>query len=572
MRTAAKNIPFELVRLTGWAVLTIALGLPVSQADTTGSGGDQCSHGGTQSFSLLPESGDLVGENRYIRALHSDSLHDIACRNNIGVEEIFMANDPAKIDHWAPGEGTRVLIPQRFILPNAPRAGVVVNIPEMRLYFYPVQYATVVKKAPAKPKPKPGAKGKAAPPPAPRPAAVTEIGEPIGKATEVITYPISMGRMDWRTPLGKTRVASKVKDPTWTPPESIRREHAAKGEILPAVVPAGPDNPLGAYAMRLGVAGYLIHGTEQNYKSFGIGMRVTHGCMRMYNEDVAKLFPRVSVGTPVYLVNQPVKLGWHRGVLYMEVHPPLDEDAGIPPEKEEEEMSQAELAREEAKTPEQRAAEAKRKNAKRFAYLEKVAANLIQKENGKRPILVDREVVRKALETPTGIPVEIGKEAPPVEAMPGEPVPGQGAVTPSLPSSAEPPRGGSGQYEPQRPESAPYRPAQSGSSPTGELDRAAPSTDSAARPYWEEQGASSGGNPGNYAPPPPAEAVPPYPADPAAENRTAGDRYDGSDPWAHSRSEPDQPVPDPYAPDQSAPVTEEPPEEDAPPNQPEGGR
>lgn len=439
--TAARRIP--------WVAGFLFLGIATAARGEAGF--DHCAHGGKQSFALL--SGDLIGEDYLIPARKSDSLHDIACRYNIGVEEMFMANDPLGIDHWAPGDGTQVMIPQRFILPNAPRAGIVVNIPEMRLYFFPVKYApAAARKVSVAPKPKPkplldangkpklDAKGKPimVTPPAPPPPKAAEpaaLGEPIGHAAEVITYPISMGRMDWRTPLGRARVISKIKDPTWTPPESIRREHAAKGDILPAVVPAGPENPLGRFAMRLSVPGYLIHGTEENYKSFGIGMRVTHGCMRMYNEDVARLFPMVSVGTPVHLVNQPVKLGWAGGALYMEVSQPLDEDVGIPPEKDEEDMTAAELAREEAKTADQRAEEKRRKDAKRSAYLLKVATALIDREAAKRPVALDREAIRKAVEQPTGRAVAIGREqAPVIEAAPEpyspEPPQAPGAVDP----------------------------------------------------------------------------------------------------------------------------------------------
>jgi L,D-transpeptidase ErfK/SrfK len=144
-----------------------------------------------------------------------------------------------------------------------------------------------------------------------------------GQVQEVATYPVSIGRQDWATPHGATKVVSKVKDPTWTPPVSIRREHAAEGDILPAVVPAGPQNPLGRFALRLGFNGYLIHGTD---KPFGIGMRVTHGCMRLYPEDIERVFHSVPVGTAVHIVNQPYKIGVSGQQLLLEVHPALEED------------------------------------------------------------------------------------------------------------------------------------------------------------------------------------------------------------------------------------------------------
>jgi L,D-transpeptidase ErfK/SrfK len=178
-----------------------------------------------------------------------------------------------------------ILIPSRFILPDAPREGIVVNLPEHRLYYFP----------PAKP------------------------GEP----RIVRTYPISTGKMDWKTPLGITRIVTKQHLPNWYPPESVRQEHAERGDPLPKVVPPGPDNPLGEHAMRLGIPGgaYLIHGTN---RPAGVGMQVTHGCIRMYPEDIAELFGLVSVNTRVNLIDQTTKVGWSRGTLYVEHHGPLD--------------------------------------------------------------------------------------------------------------------------------------------------------------------------------------------------------------------------------------------------------
>ncbi|MFO1351993.1 MAG: L,D-transpeptidase family protein [Gammaproteobacteria bacterium] len=234
-------------------------------------------------YVLPPPDIDVIGEIRVVHARHEEDLLDIARANGIGYNQIIQANPG--VDRWLPGEGTAVVLPNRHILPAAPRQGIVLNIPEMRLYYYP--------------RPRPGEK-------------------PV-----VITHPVSIGRMDWKTPLGKTSVVAKQKDPVWTPPAAIKAEHAANGDFLPDVVPAGPDNPLGAYALRLGVPGYLIHGTN---KPFGIGMRVTHGCIRMYPEDIETLFEQVPVGTPVYIINQRVKAGWLAGTLFMEAHAPLEEE------------------------------------------------------------------------------------------------------------------------------------------------------------------------------------------------------------------------------------------------------
>lgn len=233
----------------------------------------------------LPKPGsDLVGSIRSVTVRDEETLLDIARDQGIGQEEILNANPG--VDRWLPPPGTEVVIPGRRLLPEAARKGIVINLPEYRLYYFP---------------------------------------EPTKKNSprEVVTFPISVGRMDWKTPLGMTRVTSKQKNPAWIPPASIRAEHEADGDMLPPAVPPGPDNPLGAYALRLGIPGYLIHGTD---KEFGVGMRVTHGCMRLLPEHIEALFRLAPVGTQVRLTNEPIKLGWGPDALYLEVHPPLEED------------------------------------------------------------------------------------------------------------------------------------------------------------------------------------------------------------------------------------------------------
>ena len=243
---------------------------------------------GAQEYTLPSPPDSVVGEVTMVKASAEDTLPDIARRYEVGYEGIRLANPG--VDTWLPGKGTEVVVPSQFVLPDAPHEGIVVNVPEMRLYYFP----------------KPRA----------------------GESAKVFTYPISVGRGDWQTPLVVTKVIRKEKDPTWRPPESIRSEHAARGDPLPKAVRPGPDNPLGEYALRLSVPGYLIHGTN---KPYGIGMRVTHGCIRLYPEDINALFHMVPVGTPVRIVNQPVKVGWLDHRLYMEVHPPFaDTDSGKP--------------------------------------------------------------------------------------------------------------------------------------------------------------------------------------------------------------------------------------------------
>ena len=234
-------------------------------------------------YELTTPDAVLFGREERVVTQYEDTLYDIARRYSLGSEEVIRVNPG--MDPWLPGAGKQVVIPGQRVLPSGPREGIVVNLPEHRLYFYPKV-------------------------------------EP-GKPQRIYTYPISIGKMDWNTPLGKTKIADKRKNPTWTPPESVRKEHIANGEPpLPAVVPAGPDNPLGAYAMRLGLKGaYLIHGTNN---PIAVGMAVTHGCIRMYPEDIEELFPMVKVGTPVYLVNEPVKIAWAEGQLLLEAHPPID--------------------------------------------------------------------------------------------------------------------------------------------------------------------------------------------------------------------------------------------------------
>jgi L,D-transpeptidase ErfK/SrfK len=233
---------------------------------------------------LLPPAGiDVVGEVKRIRARYEDTFVDLARHYDVGYQELVQANPG--VDPWLPGEGVEIVIPTRFVLPGAPRAGIVLNIPEMRLYYYPT---------PQK-----------------------------GEQPVVMTFPIGIGREGWTTPLGRSRVTSKQQDPAWYPPASVRAEHAEEGDPLPRIVPAGPDNPLGAYALRLSIPGYLIHGT---HKPAGVGLRVSHGCIRLFPEDIETMYKLVPVGTQVTIIDQPFKMGWDSGELYLEVHPPLTED------------------------------------------------------------------------------------------------------------------------------------------------------------------------------------------------------------------------------------------------------
>ena len=236
-------------------------------------------------YPLRDDGADIFGQVERIRTRFEDTLIQIARRYSLGYEELLRVNQD--VDPWLPGEGTLVLIPGQRLLPPGEREGIVVNLPEHRLYYFP--------------KPK------------------------MDQPATVLTYPVSVGKMDWRTPIGSTKIVSKQKNPSWTPPKSVHEERRRLGEPpLPAVVPPGRDNPLGAHAMRLSIPGgaYLIHGTNN---PDAVGMAVTHGCLRMYPEDIATLFERVPVGTKVTLIDEPVKMTKIDGEVWLEVHPPIDD-------------------------------------------------------------------------------------------------------------------------------------------------------------------------------------------------------------------------------------------------------
>jgi L,D-transpeptidase ErfK/SrfK len=232
-------------------------------------------------FSLPATGESLIGREERIIANREDTLIDIGRDNDVGYDEMVNANPG--VDPWMPQNGSTVTLPHLHILPAAPQQGIVINTAEMRMYYYP--------------KANPGTPG------------------------TVETFPLSIGRSDWNTPLVNTKVTRKVAGPVWYPTASVKQEHLENGDPLPSIVPAGPDNPLGKYALYLGIPAYLIHGTNNE---FGIGMQVTHGCMRMYAPDIQRLYEIVPVGTSVRIINQPFKAGWKEGVLYVEVHPWLE--------------------------------------------------------------------------------------------------------------------------------------------------------------------------------------------------------------------------------------------------------
>lgn len=231
----------------------------------------------------LPGNGDtLIGELQFVEVQARDTLLDIARQYNLGFNEITAANPD--VDPWLPREGTQITLPTRYILPDPPWTGIVVNLSEMRLYYFPQAEQ--------------------------------------GKAARVITHPIGIGRQKWSTPLGEYQVIMKLEKPSWTMPDSVYQQALANGYQPRRLVPAGPDNPLGEFAMMLDADGLLIHGTN---KPFSIGMRVSYGCLRLYPEDIRHLISLVPRGTRVRIEENPYKFGRENGVLYIEAHAPLQE-------------------------------------------------------------------------------------------------------------------------------------------------------------------------------------------------------------------------------------------------------
>lgn len=235
----------------------------------------------TMSYALtfpLPKTGNIIGSIQTVKSQKGESLGDIGRRFDIGVYEMIEANP--KLNPWSVGSGRDVIIPTQFILPPGPKEGIIINLAEMRLYYF-------------------------------------HSDQPL-----VTTHPIGIGRKGWRTPTGTAKIVQKKKDPAWYPPDSIRASYERKGKSLPNVVPPGPDNPLGQFAMRLSLPGYLIHGTN---KPGGIGVRSSSGCIRMYPEDIESLFYKAEVGTKVRIVHIPYKVGNKNGNYFIEAHEPLSE-------------------------------------------------------------------------------------------------------------------------------------------------------------------------------------------------------------------------------------------------------
>jgi L,D-transpeptidase ErfK/SrfK len=296
----------------------------------------------TERFELAPGQ-DIVGQVQITTATKEDTLTDIARRFNVGYEEIVRANPG--VDPWLPGAGRQIVLPTEFILPNAPREGIVINIAAMRLFYFPPH----------------------------------KSGEP----QVVITHPIGIGKVGWSTPEGVTKIVRRQKDPTWTVPVSVIKEHRENGEDLDRVIGPGPDNPLGRHAFYLQWPSYLIHGTN---KPAGVGLRSSHGCIRLFPEDIAQLFDMVPIGTQVRVVNQPFEFGWQEDKLYMQPLDVLEDDT-----------------RDWKKAPKK--------------LLSKSLASTLQKQLKAHDEEVDWDLVSSLSKSPRGVPVPISTTAASVDQV-----------------------------------------------------------------------------------------------------------------------------------------------------------
>lgn len=220
---------------------------------------------------------DVIGNVSHYTVKEGENLYDLARRYDLGIVEMLAANP--NIDPWMPEKGTRLALTTSHVLPSVPREGIVINLAELRLFYF------------------------------------------AGKDA-VASFPIGIGQQGWPTPLGMTKVKYKRSNPSWTPPDSIR----AQSPDLPETIGPGDQNPLGAYALYLEWPRFLIHGTN---RPSGVGKRSSHGCIRLYAEDIAQLYAMVPVGTTVTVIDAPYKLGWKNGRLYLEVTPTQDQSDAI---------------------------------------------------------------------------------------------------------------------------------------------------------------------------------------------------------------------------------------------------
>jgi L,D-transpeptidase ErfK/SrfK len=281
-------------------------------------------------FELDTPDQSVVGEPQIVFASEENTFSDLAREYGLGYDELVAANPD--VDPWLPGEGTPILLPTQYVIPDVPRDGIVLNIASKRLFYFPARADD--------------------------------------KPQTVLTYPIGIGRVGWETPLGSSKVIDKARDPSWYVPASVRRENRELGYPDPSVVPPGPDNPLGKFVLKLDIPGYLIHGTNQPY---GVGMRVSHGCVRLYPENIELLYELVGRGEAVTIINEPYLAGERDGELFFEGHMPLEDD---------------EVSAED--------------------HLQTIFASL-QSDDEESQFIVDQDYVRAIASEAFGVPVNVGK-------------------------------------------------------------------------------------------------------------------------------------------------------------------
>lgn len=279
-------------------------------------------------FPLPAENEALLGQVQYFNASSGDSATTVAERYNIGLNAVVAAN-PGVAESTTFANGTKLKIATQFLLPSLPRRGIIINLPEMRMYYFP------------------------------------------DNGSEVMTFPIGIGKIGKTIPIENTSIARKKLNPVWIPPADIREYNKAQGVDLPKVMAAGPDNPLGPYGIYLRIPTFLIHST---IFPESIGRRASFGCIRMNESDIKQFFPEVQAGTPVTIVDMPNKFAWSGNALYLEAHEPLSERSEAP---------DATLA-----------------GAVRMA--------VSQLPKG-RSVLIDWQLIAYLAESPDGIPHEVGK-------------------------------------------------------------------------------------------------------------------------------------------------------------------
>ncbi len=272
MRYSGVGRLFGLITVACSLALTPVLQATADDSATTSAARPADSNEGSRARSpVWALNDDVAGKLQVVTARYEDTFAEIGHQRSLGYLELVKANPG--VDPWLPGEGSRITLPRQYVLPDSSREGIVINLAEYRLYYF--------------------------------------------RDGGVQVFPVGIGREENPSPITDARVTMGLESPAWYPPASIRASYEASGEYLPRMIPPGPDNPLGSHALLLSAESYLIHGTN---KKFGIGMQVSAGCFRMYNEDISRFVYEVEKGTPVQIIRQPVKIGMSGGQVWLEVH------------------------------------------------------------------------------------------------------------------------------------------------------------------------------------------------------------------------------------------------------------